>query len=42
MAAVVLGWRPRDFWAATPHEFWAAIEYKREQTEAEAEAARGR
>jgi hypothetical protein len=23
---VHLHWRPTDFWAATPHEFWSAIE----------------
>jgi hypothetical protein len=21
-----LGWRPQDFWDATPHEFWSAYE----------------
>jgi len=21
-----LGWRPNEFWAATPHEFWTAVE----------------
>jgi hypothetical protein len=26
MAIVHLHWRPTDFWAATPHEFWSAIE----------------
>lgn len=25
-ACAALGWRPPDFWAATPHEFWAAHE----------------
>jgi hypothetical protein len=23
---VRLGWSPSQFWAATPHEFWAAYE----------------
>lgn len=26
MAAAGLGWSADQFWAATPHEFWAAIE----------------
>lgn len=26
LAAATLGWRPAEFWAATPHEFWACIE----------------
>jgi hypothetical protein len=25
-AIIHLRWRPPDFWDATPHEFWAAIE----------------
>ncbi|WP_242149621.1 phage tail assembly chaperone [Sphingomonas sp. BAUL-RG-20F-R05-02] len=25
VAAAALGWRPREFWASTPSEFWAAI-----------------
>jgi hypothetical protein len=29
-ALVVLGWRPADYWAATPHEYWAAYELWRE------------
>ncbi|MBM6576342.1 phage tail assembly chaperone [Microvirga sp. SRT01] len=24
-AAAALGWRPREFWAATPPEFWDAM-----------------
>ena len=24
IATGVLGWRPRDFWSATPAEFWTA------------------
>jgi hypothetical protein len=24
-AAAALGWRPREWWAATPCEFWDAI-----------------
>lgn len=26
VAIVHFGWRPADFWAATPHEFWSAFE----------------
>lgn len=26
LAAAALSWRPHEFMAATPHEFWAAIE----------------
>lgn len=25
-AAAALHWRPSEFWSATPHEFWAAVE----------------
>ena len=38
-----LGWRPADFWAATPHEFAAAMEYQERIAELrrlQAEAAR--
>jgi hypothetical protein len=24
-AALLLGWRPREFWEATPAELWAAL-----------------
>lgn len=30
VAIVVLGWRPEEFWRATPHELFAALEVKRE------------
>jgi hypothetical protein len=30
-ALVRLGWRPDDFWTATPHELWSAIEVLEEQ-----------
>jgi len=26
IAITALHWRPSDFWAATPHEFFSAIE----------------
>lgn len=26
-ALVRLQWRPADFWAATPHEFWSAMQF---------------
>jgi len=26
MATGIMGWPPAQFWAATPHEFWAAWE----------------
>jgi len=26
LAQAALGWRPREFWDATPHEYWAAVE----------------
>jgi len=26
IAAAALGWRPREWFTSTPHEFWAAIE----------------
>lgn len=26
IAAAALGWRPSEYWASTPHEFWAAFE----------------
>jgi hypothetical protein len=35
MAAVILQWSPPTFWAASPHEFWAAIEFKQEMIAAE-------
>lgn len=25
-AALLLGWRPREFWEATPAELWAALQ----------------
>jgi hypothetical protein len=25
-AVAAFGWRPREFWASTPHEFYAALE----------------
>ena len=30
IAAAALGWRPREFWDATPPEFFAAVEQWRE------------
>ena len=30
IAAAALGWRPAEFWDATPHEFWAGLEVWRE------------
>ena len=29
-AGVLFGWRPAEFWAATPVEFWALVEAYRE------------
>ncbi|MFZ2872248.1 phage tail assembly chaperone [Zavarzinia sp.] len=29
VATGLLRWSPAAFWAATPHEFWAAIEARR-------------
>jgi len=31
IAIVRMNWRPEDFWRATPHEFWSAIEVFEEQ-----------
>lgn len=31
IAAVLLGWRPAEYWSSTPCEFWAAIEAWEEQ-----------
>lgn len=36
MAIVRLRWTPDEFWRATPHEFFAAVEF----IEMQAEAAR--
>lgn len=33
-----LGWRPWEFWRATPHEVWSAVE----MIDDEVEAARSR
>ncbi|RIK91775.1 MAG: hypothetical protein DCC73_15040 [Proteobacteria bacterium] len=30
IACGLLRWPPRDFWRATPHEFYAALEARRE------------
>lgn len=30
-AIVRLRWSPAEFWAATPHEFWSAVEVLEEQ-----------
>jgi len=35
-ASVYLGWRPSDFWAATPREFWAVAELQIEKSKREA------
>lgn len=42
MAAVDLGWTPEAFWRATPHELWAAFDYRAERAEAERLANLGR
>jgi hypothetical protein len=41
MAAVVLNWPPATFWASTPHELWAALDFKNEQLAAQERAQRG-
>ncbi|MFN3424894.1 MAG: phage tail assembly chaperone [Novosphingobium meiothermophilum] len=34
LAIVRLKWTPDEFWRATPHEFFAAIEFLEEQRKA--------
>jgi hypothetical protein len=33
IAITALNWRPPDFWASTPHEFYSAIEAMQKRNE---------